>query len=197
LIGSGLAASAIVGIGAVLGHGCARRLPGTRFLDLAGIVAFLVPAVLLGVGLIALWNRPETRFIYGGIAIIVLGYVARYGIIGIRTLAVAMAQSPFSLEQAASAFGAGFTRRLVSIVLPLHRRALGAAWLLAAVFSLRDLETAVLYYPPGWEPLTVRIFTLEANGPEAVVAGLATLHVALTAAVLAGGGLLLLRKGGR
>lgn len=194
LIGSGFAASAIVGLGAVLGHGCARRLPGSRFLDLVGILAFVVPAVLLGVGLIALWNRPATRSIYGGIPIIVLGYVARYGIIGIRTMAVAVAQSPLSLEQAASAFGAGFARRFVSIVLPLHRRALGAAWLLAAVFCLRDLETAVLYYPPGWEPLTVRIFTLEANGPEAVVAALATLHVAITAAVLVAGVLFLSRK---
>ena len=195
LIGSGLAATAIVGIGAVLGHGCARRLRGSRFLDLVGILAFVVPAVLLGVGMIALWNRPETQFIYGGLAIIIIGYVARYGIIGIRTMAVAVAQTPLSLEQAASTFGAGYARRLASIVLPLHRRGLGAAWLLALVFCLRDLETAVLYYPPGWEPLTVRIFTLEANGPEPVIAGLAILHVAVTACVLLAGMLLLRQRG--
>ena len=106
-------------------------------------------------------------------------------------MAVAVAQSPLSLEQAASAFGAGFARRLVSIVLPLQRRTLLAAWLLAVVFCLRDLETAVLYYPPGREPLTVRIFTLEANGPEAVVAGLAILHVVTTAVVLGAGALVL------
>ncbi|MEW6684385.1 MAG: hypothetical protein AB1451_15925 [Nitrospirota bacterium] len=194
LLGSGLAATAIVGIGAILGHGYARRLPASRFLDLVGVLAFVAPAVLLGVGLIALWNRPDTRFIYGGIGIIVVGYVARYAMIGIRTMAVAVAQSPLSLEQAASAFGAGFARRLMTIVLPLHRRALMAAWLLAVVFCLRDLETAVLYYPPGWEPLTVRIFTLEANGPEAVVAGLAILHVVMTAAVLAAGALVLSRR---
>lgn len=194
LLGSGLAATAIVGVGAILGHAYARGLPGSRTADLAAVLAFVVPAVLLGVGLIALWNRPETRFIYGSLAIIVLGYVARYGIIGIRTMAVAVAQSPVSLEHAASAFGAGFARRLAAIVLPLHRRALGAAWLLAVIFCLRDLETAVLYYPPGWEPLTVRIFTLEANGPEEVVAGLAILQVAVTASVLAIGGFLLSRR---
>lgn len=194
LLGSGLAATAIVGLGAILGHGYARGLPGSRFFDLVGVFAFVVPAVLLGVGLIALWNRPQTRFIYGGVAIIVLGYVARYGMIGIRTMAVAVAQSPLSLEQAASAFGAGFARRLVSVVLPLQRRTLAAAWLLALVFCMRDLETAVLYYPPGREPLTVRIFTLEANGPEAVVAGLAMLHVATTAVVLAAGALLMSRR---
>ena len=164
-------------------------------LDLVGILAFMVPAVLLGAGLIALWNRPGTQFIYGGVGIIIIGYIARYGIIGIRTMAVAVAQAPLSLEQAASTFGAGYARRLVSIVLPLHRRGLGAAWLLALVFCMRDLETAVLYYPPGWEPLTVRIFTLEANGPEAVIAGLSILHVAITACVLAAGTWLLTRWG--
>jgi ABC-type Fe3+ transport system permease subunit len=73
-------------------------------------------------------------------------------------------------------------------------RGLAFAWLLALVFCPRDLETAVLYYPPGHEPLTVRLFTLEANGPEGVVAGLALVQVAMTALVLAAGGWLLPRS---
>jgi len=194
LIGSGLAATAIVFIGAILGHGYARGLAGARSLDLVGVLAFVTPAVLVGVGLIAFWNRPETQWVYRSMAIIVFGFVARYSVIGIRTVAVSVSQSPVSLEEAASAFGAGYLRRFLCIVLPLHGRALASAWLLAMVFCLRDLETAILYYPPGSEPLTVRIFTLEANGPEAVVAGLATFHVALTAFVLSIGMLLLRRK---
>jgi iron(III) transport system permease protein len=194
LVGAGVAATAVAGIGAVLGHASARRLPGSGFLDLIGVLAFVVPAVLLGTGLIAVWNRPVTQFLYSGLGIIILGYAARYGVIGIRAVAVAVSQSPLSLEQAGATFGAGFLRRLVSIVLPLHGRSLGAAWLLVAVFCLRDLETAVLYYPPGKEPFTVRIFTLEANGPEAVVAGLASLHVAITACILATGSILLTRR---
>jgi iron(III) transport system permease protein len=71
------------------------------------------------------------------------------------------------------------------VVLPLNARGVGFAWLLTLVFCLRDLETAVLFYPPGGEPLTVRIFTLEANGPEPIVAGLSVMHVGMTALVLA------------
>jgi len=194
LVGAGIAATAILALGAVLGHARARALAGSRFLDAVGFLAFVAPAVLLGVGLIALWNRPATRFVYGGIGIIVVGYIARYGIVGMRSLAVAMAQSPVSLEQAARAFGAGYLRRLFAIVLPMHGRALAATWLLVAIFCLRDLEMAVLYYPPGLEPLAVRIFTLEANGPEPVVAALAAVQVLVTAVVLAAGGLLI---GGR
>jgi iron(III) transport system permease protein len=100
---------------------------------------------------------------------------------------------PVDLEQAAATSGAGFGRRLLRIVLPLNARAVGFAWLLALLFCLRDLETAVLFYPPGGEPLPVRILTLEANGPEPVVAGLALLHVGMTALVLAAGAALLAR----
>jgi iron(III) transport system permease protein len=62
------------------------------------------------------------------------------------------------------------------------------------VFCLRDLETAVLLYPAGEEPLTVRIFTLEANGPQAVVAALSCVQVVMTAAVVALGSALLFRR---
>jgi iron(III) transport system permease protein len=134
-----------------------------------------------------IWNRPALHWLYGGAGILVVGYVARYAVIGTRTIGVLVAQTPVQLEEAAAAAGAGFVRRLTHIVLPLHYRGLGITWLLALVFCLRDLELAVSYYPPGVQPLTVRIFTLEANGPEPVVAALAVVHVGLTAAVVAAG----------
>jgi iron(III) transport system permease protein len=116
-------------------------------------------------------------------------------VIGVRTLAVVVSQSAPQLEEAAAVSGAGFLRRLTRIVAPMHARGLAFAWLLALVFCLRDLETAVMYYPPAGEPTTVRIFTLEANGPEAVVAALASAHVAITAAVLVLGAWLASRGG--
>lgn len=191
-IASSLAATLITGFGVILGHGHARRLTGSRVFDMMGVLAMMAPSVLLGLGLITFWNHPQTQYIYGGLGIIVIGYVARYSIIGIRAVSASVAQSPVSIEQAASVFGAGYARRLFCIVLPLHWRALAAVWLLALVFCLRDLETAALCYPPGLEPLTVRIFTLEANGPEPVIAGLAALHAAITAVVLAAGSVFLL-----
>jgi iron(III) transport system permease protein len=148
------------------------------------LLGFFLPSAALGVGLIAAWNRASTHFVYGSIAIVVLGFVARYAVVGTRVFAAAVAQSSPSYEAAASVGGAGYIRRLLGVVLPMHRRAAMAAWLMAVVFALRDLETAVLFYPPGGEPLTVRIFTLEANGPEAVVAALAVVHIGLTLVTL-------------
>ncbi len=178
------AASVIALLGLVIGHAVARRFPGSASLDALAVFAFLTPASVLGVGLIGVWNHRATQAIYGSIAILVVGCVARYSVVGIRTVAAVVAQSPVHLEEAAAASGAGFLRRLFRIVLPVNARGVGFAWVLALVFCLRDLETAVLFYPAGRAPLTVRIFTLEANGPEAVVAALSVTHIAITAAAL-------------
>jgi iron(III) transport system permease protein len=179
-----LAATLITALGLVLGHAVARRARGAAALDAAAMMAFVTPAPILGGGLIAIWNRPATQAVYGSLAILVLGAASRYAVVGLRAMAVTVAQSSPHLEEAAAA---------ARIVLPLHARGALAAWLLALTFALRDLEMAVSFYPPGQEPLTVRIFTLEANGPQAVVAALAVAHTAMTAAVLAAGAWLLAR----
>lgn len=194
LIAATTAASIILFAGVIIGHAVARRSIAARWFDALAVLAFVTPAAVLGVGIITVWNHPATRFIYGTLAILVVGFVARYSVVGVRVFASVVTQIPVHLETAAAAAGAGYCRRLTSIVLPLGARGAAFAWLLAVVFCLRDLETAVLFYPPGREPLTVRIFTLEANGPEAVVAALGVFHVGVTAAVLAVGFLLLRRK---
>jgi len=194
LIAGGAAATVITAVGLIVGHGAARRLRGAALLDTVCMLAFVTPAAVLGVGLMTLWNRSAGQAVYGSLAILVVGYVARYTVVGVRVLGCAIAQSPVHLEEAAAASGARFGRRLMRVVLPVHMRGVAFGWLLALVFCLRDLETVVLFYPPGREPLTVRIFTLEANGPPAVVAGLSLLHVAITAAVLGIGGLVLRKR---
>jgi len=193
IVCAGVAATIIAALGLIVGHALARGRRGAHLLDAAGVLAFVTPAAVLGVGLISLWNRPATRVVYGSLAIIIIGDVARYGVVGVRTMAGAVAQGPVEHEQLAAVVGAGFARRLFRIVVPLHRLGLASAWLLAFIFCLRDLETAVLFYPPGREPLPVRIFTLEANGPESVVAALAVVQVALTAIIVAAGATLLRR----
>jgi iron(III) transport system permease protein len=190
LASAAVAATIIVCIGLIVGHASARRLPGGTALDGASVLAFIAPAAILGIALMAFWNRPALRVVYGGSAILVIGYVARYAVVGVRAVGVLVAQTPLPMEEAAAACGAGFWRRLTQVVVPVNARGLAFAWLVALVFCLRDLELAILYYPPGIQPLPVRIFTLEANGPEPVVAALAMVHVGMTAAIIGAGAVL-------
>ena len=194
LLSSLLAATLITGLGLILGHALARSRPASASLDGLAMLAFITPATLLGVGLVETWNRSLTQGIYTSVAILVVGFVARYAILGIRMIASVMVLTSPHYEEAAAVSGAGYLRRMTRVVAPMHVRAIIATWLLALVFCLRDLETVVIFYPPGLEPLTVRIFTLEANGPEAQVAALSILQVGVTAAILVMGVILLRKK---
>jgi hypothetical protein len=53
----------------------AEALRGVTGLDTLAMLAFVLPASVLGVGLIAVWNRPATGALYGSMAILVIGYV--------------------------------------------------------------------------------------------------------------------------
>lgn len=184
LVASFATATVATGVGFFVGHAFAKGSRIARGVDLALVFAFFVPSAVLGVGLATAWNHPRTEVVYGSSAIVVLALVARYGVLAERVVAAFVAQRSPAYEEAAAVAGAGYLVRLLRIVAPMELAGLIAAFGLTLVFCLRDLETVVLLYPPGAEPLTVRIFTLEANGPSRVVAGLATLHVAITATVL-------------
>jgi len=187
VVPAAIAATLLTAVGLVLGRSVARQRPGSAWVDALAVLAFITPAAVLGVGIIEVWNRPATSGVYRSIVILVVGLAARYAVIPSRAIAVGIAQGSPHLEEAAALHGAGFLLRLWRIVVPLHRRALLGAWLLAFVFCLRDLETVVLFYPPGSAPLTVRILTLEANGAPPVVAALSLVHCGIVAAAIAVG----------
>jgi iron(III) transport system permease protein len=178
-----LAAIVMTGIALVLGRALARNGRVSTWLDGLATLAFVLPSSILGIGITGVWNRPATNWLYASSGVLVLGFVARYSAVATRSFAATVAQIPPSLEEAARTVGAGYLRRL-GLLVELARRGLVGTFVLALVFSLRDLETASLFYPPGGEPLTVRIFTLEANGPPAVVSALAALHVVITLAAV-------------
>ncbi|NOY26060.1 MAG: iron ABC transporter permease [Oligoflexia bacterium] len=185
-----IAATFLTVLGFLTGYMVQRRaLWGWRAIDSLTIFLFALPSTVIGIGLVSLWNTGPTAFIYASPAIIVLGDLARYTALTSRFCAVGLARIPASMEEAAELCGVGWIRRLISIVLPLSRRSLIAAWLVGFLFSLRDTGITMLVYPAGQETLPVRIFTLMANGSPRLVAALCLIMVVATgvpAAILFG-----------
>lgn len=157
-----------------------RALPFWRTLDSVTLFLFALPGTVIGIGLIALWNRPATNIIYATPAIILLGYLAQYSALTSRIMVAALGQIPASMEEAAQVLGAGWLRRTAGIIAPLARRGLAAGWLVGYIFCLRDMGISMLVYPPGHDTLPVRIFTLMANGSQSLIAALCVLMLAAT-----------------
>ncbi|PIE17569.1 MAG: hypothetical protein CSA65_08465 [Proteobacteria bacterium] len=178
-----VAAVASLAIGLALSHPMVAARPLPRLIQLAALLALVCPAALLGQGHSMLWNHSGTAAVYDSFLIVSVGYGAHYALIATRGCALILAQTPRAADEAAKVLGATPLTRL-ALATRLHARRLLGLGLLFVVFCLRDLDSAILHYPPGQEPLTVRIVTLEANGDPATVATLALALVAMTALLL-------------
>jgi iron(III) transport system permease protein len=159
------------------------------------IFLFALPGIVIGIGLISLWNRPSTNFIYGTPAIIILGYIAQYVALPSRVAVSTLAQIPTSMDEAAQIAGASWLRCLILILVPLAKRGLIAGWLVGYIFCMRDTGISMIVYPPGYDTLPVRTFTLMANSPTELIAALCVIMIIATLLPL--GALGLLFKPGR
>ena len=163
-----------------------RALPIWRAADAGTVLLFALPGTVIGMGLIALWNHAATNLIYATPLIIVFGYLAQYTALTGRVTVGSLSLVPASMEEAAASAGANWMRRLGLIVLPLIRNALVVGWLIAYIFCLRDTGITMLVYPPGYDTLPVRIFTLMANGAPPLIAATCVLMIAATVLPLLG-----------
>jgi len=170
-------ASVLTALGFFLGLLWRERTYFSGITKFTALLLLILPGTVLGIGLIGLWNRPATAWLYASPGILIMGYVIQYAALPAGIIHAVLARLPSSLEHAAALSGAGWWRRVLLIVLPLSRRGLLAAWLVSYLFCLRDTSLAMLVYPPGGDTLPVRIYTLMANSPFGLVAALCTLLI--------------------
>jgi iron(III) transport system permease protein len=186
LVLAGIGATLLTVVGFLCGYLIERRaLRIWRALDTLGLLLFTLPGAVIGVGLIVIWNRPGTEWLYGSVGIVALAYLAQYNAITTRITAATLANVPRALEEAAAIAGAPWPARIRYIVIPAIAPGLIAAWMIAFIFCIRDLGASMLLYPPGRDTLSVRIFTLMANGAPGIIAGLCMMLVLVTLGALA------------
>ncbi|MEO8007327.1 MAG: iron ABC transporter permease [Betaproteobacteria bacterium] len=156
-----------------------------RSVDTLTLLLFTLPGTVIGVGLIALWNRPMTNFVYASAAMVLLAYLAQYTALTSRIMLATLVNVPQSLEEAAQMSGAPWFARILHVVVPAALPGVIAAWLIGFIFCLRDLGASMLVYPPGQDTLPVRIYTLMANGAPNLIAALCVIMVSVTLISLA------------
>jgi len=157
-------------------------------LEFASFIPLAIPATTLGIGLIKVWNRPLTDFVYGSPFIIILGYIARFiPFIIIATISGLKQVSP-QQEEAAFLSVNSWTKVIRKIVIPLSRHSLIAGLFIVFILSFGELGTTLLVIPPGRETVPIKIYNLMHYGAEQMVAALCLILIVI---ILAFSGLFL------
>ncbi len=170
----------LIGLAATLGSD--KNKP-TAFFNGSALFTFALPSIALGIALIKFYNTSALEFIYATAAIIVLAHVGKFSFVSAKIIGNALSQIPASFEEAAKLAGAKYFTRMFKIILPQIAPALFATFAISFVFSFGEVAATIMVYPPGTELLSVKVFTISSNAPQALVSAMTFLLFASTLSV--------------
>ena len=157
-------AAAVVAVVAVLpiAYATVRRRDAVGEVANVMVVAgFALPGLAVALALVywTLGSGGLVGSVYGTTGLLVFAYVVHFGAQTLRTAQVAVAGVPRELEEAASALGAGRTRRYARVELPLMAPGLLAGGALVLLSAMKELPATLLLAPPGFPTLATEIWS--------------------------------------
>jgi iron(III) transport system permease protein len=145
-----------------------------------------VPPPLVGIGLIILWNHPQTQGIYSSMWMPILAALARFTPFAVVFLFTQLRRIAPDLIDAAKLLEQNPLQSWLQVRLPLLLPSmLGTAGILF-ILTVGELGATLLVAPPGQTTLTMRIYNFLHYGASDTVAGLG---LVMTVAVLIFGSL--------
>ncbi len=154
------------------------EVKGRQVPDFLITVGSGTPSVVIALSLIMTMTGRFGINIYNTIAIMVIAYMIKYMLMGMRTVVSALSQVSPSLEEASGISGAGWLRRMKDITIPLILPSVVAGWFLIFIPCFYELTMSNLLYSNNTKTLGVELFLYQ------------TYHSQQTASALAGGILL-------
>jgi ABC-type Fe3+ transport system permease subunit len=129
-----------------------------RMIIPAGL-CFLIGGQMLAIGLIRLFNRDATAWVYDSFAIAIIAYVARFGWIALAAALATWQPSWVSLREMSAVDGANETQTLWRVVFPLAWPIVASAGLLVGVLSLTEVPATMLLSPQNPQPIVPLLMT--------------------------------------
>ncbi|WP_418790277.1 ABC transporter permease [Phosphitispora sp. TUW77] len=159
----------------------AGKITGSKAVSWLGWVALLlpvsVPPPLVGIGLIAIWNRTLPVDVYGSSLMPVLASLARFLPLAVLIMASQMRRIDPLLMEAAKVMPVSGLSKWTQIKIPLITPGLIASFCTVFALTMGELGAAIIVVPPGNSTLAIRIFNLLHYGAGDSVSGLCLFQV--------------------
>lgn len=145
--------------------------------------AFALPGVIVGLAFVFLLNR-WFPLVYGTVGALLIGFVFRLLPQSVATGEAALRGVSPALEQAARTMGHSGLATFRRVTLPIAAPGMIASWVLVFITAMKELPTAILLRPPGFDTLPVRIWAAASESVHTQAAPAAFLLIVLTMACL-------------
>ena len=167
----GMTVALLMAVAVPLARQSARR---TRVVEWLTVLPIAVPAILLAIGLVGVFNRPATGDFYDSAAMVACAYAARFLPFAVLTLSHMVRRISRNTEEAALLTGRSATARALWIHLPPLVPAIWSASCLVFILALRELDVAVVM-PAGNGTIVRRLSNIVHFGGEDMGGALALL----------------------
>jgi iron(III) transport system permease protein len=144
---------------------------------------FALPGIIIGLAFVLLINR-WAPIIYGTIFALVFAFIFRLLPQSLATGESALRAVAPSLEEAARTMGVAPARVFWRVTLPVAAPGILASWVLVFITAMKELPTAILLRPPGFDTLPVRIWAAASESVHTQAAPPAFLLILLTTLLL-------------
>ena len=122
------------------------RIRGRKIPDFLITLGSGTPSVVIALGLIMTMKGNFGINIYNTAYIMIIAYMIKYLMMGMRTVVSAMSQIHISLEECSQVSGASWTRTMFKITGPLIFPSIAAGWFLIFIPSFYELSMTTLLY---------------------------------------------------
>ncbi len=122
------------------------RVRGRKLPDFLITLGSGTPSVVIALGLIMTMKGTFGVSIYNTAYIIIVAYLIKYMMMGMRTVVSAMSQIHVSLEECSQVSGASWLRTMFRITGPLIFPSIAAGWFLIFIPSFYELSMTTLLY---------------------------------------------------
>ena len=159
------------------------NVKGKKIPDFLITVGSGTPSVVIALGLIMTMSGRFGINIYNTMMIMVIAYMIKYMLMGMRTVVSAFSQISPSLEEASQISGAGWLRRLKDVILPLALPSIVAGWFLIFMPCFYELTMSNLLYSNHTKTLGVELFIYQTYHSQQTASALAGAILILVAAL--------------
>lgn len=175
LISASAAATAGIVISCVMAWLLTRtRARGRHIPDFLITVGSGTPSVVIALALIMTMSGRFGINIYNTLTIMIVAYMVKYLLMGMRTVVSAMSQIHPSLEEAALISGAEWQRGFKDVTLPLIAPSVVAGWFLIFMPSFYELTMSTLLYSTDTKTIGYELFTYQTYHSQQTASAIAT-----------------------